>query len=492
MPKLNNTNQSNYQLSTFEMGKLYPTYVKEILPNDRVKKSSQIFLRTLPLVTPVMHNVEIHQRDFFVPTRLLDENFEDFITGGEDGNDTTTLPTISTGTYTEGKLYDYIGVPAVDNLSFLAYPIRAINFCYDEYFKDQDLVTTDYSPGSANQDQVDVHKITWKKDYFTTARGTTQRGDAVAVPIGDRADVLGLGQSTADVFTGTTDQTKMDGTGGTTTHTANDVSNGNLRAHGGSFDIYADLSNATGVEINDLREAFALQRFKEARMQYGSKYIDYLRYLGSTPSDARLQRPEYLGGGKGYFNFDAVYQNAPDSGTSTVVGEMAGRGMATLRTNPYVRSFEEHGYLISFLYIRPQTIYTNGLHRYLSRQVKEDYYQKELEAIGSQPILKSEVYAQGTAGGTADSETFGYAPKQYSDYLSTPSMVTDQFRSTLDSWHLARQFSSLPGLNQTFIECTPRESDIFAQSTTNNIVGVINNNCVIKRMVKHNVTNKIL
>ena len=199
-------------------------------------------------------------------------------------------------------------------------------------------------------------------------------------------------------------------------------------------------------DVRTVRLAFALQRYQEARAQYGSRYTEYLRYLGIRPSDARLQRPEYLGGGKQTVAFSEVLRTGNDPATATStepVGELLGHGIAALRSNRYRYFCEEHGYIYTLLSVRPRTMYQNGITRPWRRRTKEAYYQKELELVGQQEISNAEIYSDGTAN---DELVFGYQDR-YSEYRHTQSGVSGDFRGVLDYWHLGRKFSALPVLN---------------------------------------------
>jgi len=221
--------------------------------------------------------------------------------------------------------------------------------------------------------------------------------------------------------------------------------------------VYADLSDASAVTVNILREALALQRFEEARARYGSRYVEYLRYLGVRSSDARLQRPEYLGGGRQSIQFSEVLQTA--EGTDPV-GELRGHGIGTLRSNRYRRFFEEHGYIVTCLSVRPKTIYAQGLARHFNRRVKEDFWQRELQHIGQQEILNKEVYA----AAASPNNTFGYQDR-YDEYRRTESTIAGEYRSSLlDFWHMARIFASEPALNADFVKCVPTERNFAVPS----------------------------
>lgn len=463
--KRNKFSLSNYKLLSCDMGELIPCGLTEVLPGDSIQQATNILLRCSPLLTPVMHPVDVRVHHWFVPHRLVWEDWEDFITGGSDGEDTSIFPTItfSGGTGAAvGSLADYLGVtPGVNNLEVSALPFRGYALIWNEWYRDQDLqteLTIDETSGPDTTTSTSLQNCSWEKDYFTSARPWEQKGPSITVPLGSTAPVLGLGTTTQNFADNGGTVYESDGT--TTAFPiakrVDPATNDRqlwvqgTAASGGYPNIRADLSNASAITINALREAMALQRFAEARARYGSRYVEYLRYLGVKSSDARLQRPEYLGGGRQSIQFSEVLQTA--EGTNPV-GELRGHGIAALRSNRYRRFFEEHGYIFTLLSVRPKTIYAQGLARHLNRRVREDFWQQELQHIGQQEVLNKEVYAaHATPNGT-----FGYQDR-YDEYRRAESSIGGEFRTTaLDSWHMARIFASTPALNADFVKCVPTE-----------------------------------
>ena len=234
------------------------------------------------------------------------------------------------------------------------------------------------------------------------------------------------------------------------------------------------ISGASAITINLLREAFALQRFEEARARFGSRYTEYLRYLGVQSSDARLQRPEYLGGGKYPVQFSEVLQTA--EGTDPV-GTLRGHGIGVARSNRYRRYFEEHGYVITLMCVRPKTMYIQGLARHWNRRVKEDFWQKELQHIGQQEVLNKEVYL----GHSQPEGTFGFQDR-YDEYRRQESWISGQFRTTDRFWHFGREFSSDPALNASFINCVPSEQP-FAVPANNHLQVMVKHKLAARRLV---------
>lgn len=457
---------SNYKLLSCDLGELVPCGLTEVLPGDSVQQATNALVRCSPLLAPVMHPVNCSIHHWFVPHRLVWEDWEDFITGGPDGNDASVFPTItfSGGSGAAvGSLADYLGVPTgVNNIEVSALPFRGYAYIWNEWYRDQDLqteLTIDLTSGPDTTTSTALQNGNWEKDYFTSSRPWEQKGPAITVPIGDSAPVLGIATSASNAYTnnatGFKDASGANPPSGTNWSAVVDSAAANVRIQADNTtkvpNIYADLTNASAITINLLREALALQRFEEARARYGSRYTEYLRYLGVRSSDARLQRPEYLGGGRQTIQFSEVLQTA--EGEDTPVGELRGHGIASMRSNRYRRFFEEHGYVFTFITVRPKTIYANGLPRTWNRRVKEDFWQKELQHIGQQEVLNKEVYA----AHASPNDTFGFQDR-YDEYRRTESTIAGEFRtSQLDFWHFARIFGSSPALNSDFVKCVPTE-----------------------------------
>lgn len=461
---------SNYKLLSCDMGELVPIGLTEVLAGDSIQQSTNALVRAAPLLSPVMHPVNVAIHHWFVPHRLIWEDWEKFITGGPDGMDASVFPTIamppSTGAVV-GSLADYLGIPTgVADIAVSALPFRAYALIFNEWYRDQDLVsplTIDVTSGADTTTNTALQNGAWEKDYFTSARPWEQKGPAITVPLGVSAPVKGLAVDASTTYTGNATGYLESGTVGTpgpngewSASNQQVIYRGNDPAAGPN--IFADLSTASAVTVNVLREALALQRYEEARARYGSRYTEYLQYLGIRSSDARLQRPEYLGGGKETIQFSEVLQTG--EGTDPV-GTLRGHGISSMRSNRYRRFFEEHGYVITILIARPKTIYSTGLHRTWNRRTKEDFWQKELEHIGQQAIKNKEVYA---AHASPDA-TFGYQD-QYDDYRTIPSSIAGEFRTTLDYWHFARIFGSTPALNADFVKCVPTEEPFATDEDT--------------------------
>jgi Capsid protein (F protein) len=453
-------------LTSMNMGLLVPVGCMEVLPGDTIQHVTSALVRTMPLVSPVMHPVDVDIHHWFVPTRIIWSNFEKFITGGEDGLDASVYPTLNAGAggAPVGGLADHLGVPTgVNNLIVSALPFRAYAMIYNEWYRDQQLQTPLALSKADGLDATTSQALvlgTWEKDYFTIARPSPQLGTSVTIPLAGNAPIKGIGALGASataaggVYTGT--QTDIAaGTPVTLSGTVVGFQAAALGAinSGNRPQIFADLSAVSGVTISALRNALALQRVKEARDMYGGRYDEYLAYLGVQTQDGRLQRPEWCGGGRQSIQFSEIMQTAP-SGAITAqnaVGAMKGHGIAAMRSNRYRKYVPEHGTILTFMIVRPKAIYTQGLERSWNRRAKEDFWQPELEHIGMQGILNKELFA----GAATPDGIFGYSDR-YDEYRRNWSKITGQFRqSQLNFWHFGRSFGAAPVLNPSFINCVP-------------------------------------
>lgn len=504
--KRNKFSLSHYKLLSLKMGELIPVGLVEVLPGDTFQHATNLLVRCSPLVAPVMHPCHVRIHHWFVPHRIIWDDWEKFITGGPDGMDASVFPhfIVGTGHFDESSLSDYLGLPTSATLNFAAglkvsaLPYRAYSMIFNEWYRDQDLVTELTVSKASGQDtttNTDIKNAAWEKDYFTTARPWTQKGPTVTIPLTGNAPVTGIGVSAGTPSTGATTVTTTQATG------VNWASSGHYDPGAGGFsfkaagtganallDIKADLSGVTSADIDTLRKAFALQRYEEARARYGSRYTEYLRYLGVRSSDARLQRPEYLGGGKQTIQFSEVLQTGGTStGAATGVGNLHGHGIAAARSNRYRRFFEEHGYVMSLLSIKPRTIYQQGIPRTWRRTVKEDFWQKELEHIGQQEIRQGELFGYSA---TPDG-VFGYQDR-YDEYRRMESTVHGNFRSTLDFWHMARIFGADPALNGSFVTSDPTNRIFADQTGTDTVYVMASHSIQARRMLAKMGTSYIL
>lgn len=519
MKKRAKFNLSNFHNCTFKMGYLYPTNLMEVLPGDTVQLSSSVFLRLAPMVAPVMHPVHLFMHHFFVPSRLLWDNFESFITGGSNGNNADTIPqaVLNATNSPAGTLADAFGLPVQmlkgDNkFSVNALPFFAYYDIWNNYYRDQDLQSEvnwqSYGTPWTSSSALNLLQPCWSKDYFTTARPWPQKGPQVTIPV----DLSG-GNGTPLITANTV--TTLSGGGVTFSGSPASSNNNNatkaLRFYGlqvnwkesvagedearsTTLSYSQPTANSTTtinwngssdattgtLSVDNVRQAFALQRFEEHRALFGHRYEDYLRYLGVRPQDSRLQMPEYLGGFTSPVQFSEVIQTGGEAGG---IGDLYGHGIAAARGRRVRRFIPEHGYIMSLLCVRPIPVYAQGIERLWNKTTKEDFWQKELEHIGQQEVLNKEVYADGTG---TDANTFGFQ-NRYDEYRRGVNVVTGEFRTNQDFWTMARIFQNRPALNADFVECNPTDR-IFQVNSQNSdqCYCMVKNNVIARRLISKN------
>lgn len=449
-----------------DQGELVPIGLVEVLPGDIFCHGTSLLIRLSPLLAPVFSQLNVTVFQFYVPTRIVWDNFEKFITGGQDGDDATVAPTITFASgVAVGSLSDYFGLtPGVAPLPAVsAIPFRAYAKIFNEWIRDEDLDTelvVSTGDGNDTTTNTTLQNIRWEKDYFTAARPFEQKGPTVTIPVGGQAPVNRVDAAPNNwraFIAGGNTQPAAAGLGViNATADVRDTSVGNLLNFDPRGSLYADLSAVTGIPVTELRLANALQRFMETSSHRGSRYVEYLlSRFGVRSSDARLQRPELLSRSKQVVQISEVLATA--EGTNTEVGDLKGHGIGTMRSNRYMRMFEEHGYVLTLMAVQPKTMYVQGIHRTWSRTDKYDYFQPETQFIGDQEILNKEIYA----GAAVPGGTFGWTPR-YQEYREQGNRIAGEFRQTsLDFWHQARIFSSEPALNSAFVTSNPTER-IFA------------------------------
>lgn len=444
---------------SMDMGNLTPILVQECIPGDKFNIRSESLIRFAPMVSPVMHRITSYIHYFFVPNRILWDNWKKFITGNN-GESIVPAPPVFPGAtmYQPGSLADYLGVPvgvSVQGSDVSALPFAAYQCVYNEYYRDQNLIPeVDYKlqDGAVSNTirLTTLRKRAWKHDYFTANLPFAQKGQSVTLPMGSFPDVdvydaspSGNPRTEWTTNNGTTDIPRIPGNSSTS----------DLRAK------TSDITGATSSTINDLRRAFRLQEWLEKMARGGSRYVEQtLAHFGVRSSDARLSRPEYIGGSKQNVVISEVLQTSDTGGQETPLGTMGGHGISASSGKNSSYFCEEHGYIIGVMSVIPDGAYFQGLPRHFSRRSHLDYAWPTFAHIGEQEVLQKEIYYNSTDGN--NNNTFGYLPR-YAEYRIQPSRVAGEMRTTLLQWHLARKFANRPALNQTFVECVP-DTRIFA------------------------------
>lgn len=483
-------NLSHEKKLTCDMATLIPHYLQEVMPGDKFRVSSEVFLRMAPTLAPLMHRVNVRTFYFFCPNRILWDGWKDFITGGEDGTNTDVIPSINMGESTKtrfgkGSLSDYFGIPTLDpdttytqSKRITILPFRAYQMIYNEYFRDQNIqakIPVD-TGNTVDNEHTNIRKVNWERDYLTSALPWAQKGNPISAPI----DIT---YSSSAYIRDSLGDPPVSGAGQVNYEADGKISASTQPLAGMIENLDPD---ATGIDVNELRKAVRLQEWLEKNARAGSRYVEsIMAHFGERVPDYTAQRPVFLGGGRQPVQISEVLSTYTNSTDNLPQGNMTGHGVSIGRNNGFNHRFTEHGYIIGLMTIIPRTAYQQGLERFWTRQGKFDFPWPEFAQLGEQEIFNYEAFFNADP---EDDETFGYQAR-YADLKFRNSQVAGDFRDNLSFWHMGRQFINRPVLNTNFITANPRK-DIFAVNDPdvhNLYVQIFNNVKAVRPLPYHNV-----